>query len=115
MTDERVNYQENYIGTDQRNHVLTHDDRQWIIDAIIKHHNCPFGADDFRAVQKILDIHRTMGDGDLNMGIERFRDHSRFMAAVINKKTVIAGAGIVAIIGFLAVELSKKVIAALWP
>jgi hypothetical protein len=56
-----------------------------------------------------------MGDGDLNMGIERFRDHSRFMAAVINKKTVIAGAGIVAIIGFLAVELSKKVIATLWP
>lgn len=92
-------------GIERREQVLTESDKDWIVQTITRYHNCPFGEDDFRAVKKILDIHQTMGDGDLNRGIERFREHSRFMQALLTKKSLLAGAGMVAIFGAVSLAL----------
>jgi hypothetical protein len=90
-------------GIERREHALTESDKDWIVQAITKYHNCPFGEDDFRAVKKILDIHQTIGDGDLNKGVERFREHSRFMQAVLTKKSVLAGVGLAGVFGTVSI------------
>ena len=98
MTSER-DYPDYYSGPERRRQALTQDDRQWIVDAIIKHHKCPFKDDEFAAIKKFLDITKTMGDGDMDKGVEKYREHSRFISSLLSKKSLVAGAAIVSIVG----------------
>ena len=87
---------------------MTQDDRDWIVRAILEHHKCPFKDDEFAAIKKWLDINKTMGGGDIDRGVELYREHSRFLASLLSKKSVVAGAAIVSIVGVTGVYLIKQ-------
>ena len=98
---------DDYTGPERRRRNLTQDDREWIKRAIIEHHKCPFDEQDVTAVKKVVDIIRTLGDDNLNRGIERFREQNHFLSGFISRKSVIIGAAILSITGLAAVSFIR--------
>jgi hypothetical protein len=92
-------------GIERRTNVLTHEDREWIAQAITEH-ACNFTPEEVRANKKMLDILVPAGNGDLNRGVERFREQNKFLDAVLTKRAFVAGAMLVALSGAGAIALA---------
>ena len=96
---------------ERRKNVLTNDDRTWfentVAQKISEHHSCPFTAEEVRAVRQVADIVIKMGNGNMDIGVEKFRDQNRFLSNFLSRKSVVAGAALLSVVGLVVIALAK--------
>ena len=102
---------------ERRKNILTTSDREWFEDTVARqiseHHTCPFTAEEVRAVRQVADIVIKMGNGNMDIGIDKFRDQNRFLSNFLSRKSVVAGAALLSIAGLVAIALAKTAWAAI--
>lgn len=89
-------------GIERRENVLTEADKEWLREAMIENRSCKsFTPEEVAAVKQVCGIVRSLGNDNINIGVDRFRDHNKFVSALLSKRAVLAGAAMVAIAGTL--------------
>ena len=93
-------------GIERRESVLTEVDKEWLTKAMIENRSCKsFTPEEVAAMKEMCGIVRNMGDDNINRGVDRFREHNKFIQALLNKKAVLAGAAMLAMASMTAAAI----------